>query len=82
MPVRQPPSTTRRTNRVCRRRKGVEFAVLPIEMPSCALLTTDAAGRVISIVCDGLQIQWRDIDTVLRGINQYNEDCRAREGEQ
>src|SRR5215469_12493526 len=56
-----------------------EFATLPIPMPHCLMITTDAKGRVIAAEADGKRIRWKDLDTVVKGVEQYNADCvRAR----
>jgi hypothetical protein len=58
----------------------IEFADLPIPMPQCLMLTTDADGRVISAVTDaGLHIRWADLDVVLAGVEQYNRDLASHD---
>jgi hypothetical protein len=52
-----------------------EWAVLPIPMPEQLTVFTDREGRVIAAWCDDRQIRWRDLDTVVTGIEQYNRDC-------
>jgi hypothetical protein len=58
----------------------IEFATLPIPMPQCLMLSTDADGRVIGAVTDaGLHIRWADLDVVLRGVEQFNADIASRD---
>ena len=51
------------------------WANLPIPMPSCLMMFTDAEGKVIAAAADGKQIRWRDLDIVVTAVEQYNEDC-------
>jgi hypothetical protein len=55
-----------------------EWAVLPIPMPECLMVTTDHDGRVIGAIADGQRIRWADLDTVTRGVQQYNADLDTR----
>ena len=52
-----------------------DLPILPIPMPSCLMMFTDADGKVIAATADGKQIRWRDLDIVVTAVEQYNEDC-------
>jgi hypothetical protein len=58
---------------------GRDVANLPIPMPECLLTFTDREGRVISAQADDKRIRWRDLDTVVTGVTQYNADVARRE---
>jgi hypothetical protein len=54
---------------------GSDFAVLPIPMPTLLFMRTDRTGKPIAAWADDQRIRWRDIDVVVTGVRQYNEDC-------
>jgi hypothetical protein len=54
------------------------WATLPIPMPKYLSLTTDGVGRVIAAEADGLRIHWADLDMVVKGVEQHNEDLRRQ----
>jgi hypothetical protein len=55
-----------------------EFVDLPIPMPTCLMLTTHN-GQVVAARADGHRIKWADLDTVLRGVQQYNRDLASHD---
>lgn len=58
---------------------GQEWVELPIPMPEVLQLATDQTGRVIAAWCDDKQVRWKDLDIVVTGVEQYNQDCASRE---
>jgi hypothetical protein len=58
---------------------GQQWATLPILMPGCLTIFTDHEGRVIAAWADELQIRWKDLDTVVRGVEQYNADIASHD---
>jgi hypothetical protein len=56
-------------------RAPVPYANLPIPMPALLSVWT-LDDRVIAAWADDAQIRWQDLDTVVMGVEQYNEDCR------
>jgi hypothetical protein len=55
---------------------GANFADLPIKMPASLLAFTDSDGKVIAAWADGRRVRWRDLDTVVTGVKQFNVHCR------
>jgi hypothetical protein len=62
---------------------GQEWAILPIRMPETLTVFTDSAGRAIAAWVmtgeDSKQIRWKDLDTVVRGVEEYNADIASRD---
>jgi hypothetical protein len=54
---------------------GNNFVDLPIKMPSCLIIHTDRDGRPIAAWANGARIRWRDLDTVVEGVRQFNVHC-------
>jgi hypothetical protein len=54
---------------------GSDFVTLPIEMPKLLFTLTDRDGKVIAAWIDDRRVKWRDLDTVCKGVRQFNEDC-------
>jgi hypothetical protein len=61
---------------------GQEWATLPIPMPEVLSVFTDATGQVIAAWVDYLQVRWKDLDTVVTGVRQYNADLAPPEDPQ
>jgi hypothetical protein len=58
---------------------GQLWATLPMPMPEVLTVFTDATGHVIAAWADDKQIRWRDLDTVVEGVDQYNADLALRD---
>jgi hypothetical protein len=54
---------------------GSEFVDLPIPMPGCLMINTDAVGRPIAAWADGKRIRWKDLDIVVEAVRQFNVHC-------
>jgi hypothetical protein len=55
------------------------FVDLSIPMPKSMMVHTGPDGRPLAIWTDCGRIRWRDLDTVLAGVFEYNADL-ARQG--
>jgi hypothetical protein len=56
-----------------------EWLTLPAPMPKSLMLYT-VNDRVVAARADDRRVRWKDLDTVVLAVQQYNRDCaRARE---
>jgi hypothetical protein len=60
---------------------GQQWATLPIPMPETLTLFTDGTGKVIAAWTDDLQVSWKDLDVVLKGVEQFNADLASCDGD-
>jgi hypothetical protein len=58
---------------------GIEWAMLPMPMPTCLITIIDGDGKAIAAAADGKWVRWKDLRTVLTAVRQYNADC-TRQG--
>jgi hypothetical protein len=58
---------------------GQEWAMLPIPMPETLTVFTDHEGCVIAAWADDKQVRWKDLDIVVRGVEQYNADIASHD---
>jgi hypothetical protein len=54
---------------------GEVFTDLPMPMPRCVICSMDGNDVVIAATADGRRIRWKDLDTVMLAVEQFNEDC-------